>query len=216
MKDSFCWKAYKYLDMQENSINSHNFHSMLYRTYLHQKQLFNLQILKESMSLERILLWNIMIRKKLFGNLFAQLKSVQFNGNKKLMRLSVFSLSIRIVVSVLLLNSINSEVETLETEVLLLSHLQLIIVLQDSMLKLTLVLLDSMLTLTLVLPELKQIQTLTTEWIMMTKSVEVSMTTQDPKPIKQDSDKLTIMLVLQLKLKAMKLIIKSTNNLLKA
>ena len=197
MKDSFYWKALKYLDMQENSINSHNFHSTLYRIYPHQKLWFNLQILKELMSLERVLLLNIMINKKQYGNLFAQLKSVQFNGNKKLMRLSVFSLSIKIVVSVLLLNFINLEVETLETEVLLLSHLQLIIVLQDSML-----------TSTLVLPELKLIQISTIEWIMMMKLAEVSMTTQDQRSTKQDLDKLTIMLVLQLKLKTMKWIIK--------
>ena len=119
-----------------------------------------------------------------FGNSIALEKDAQSNGIKKLMTQSLSLDNINKVDLALLLSSINLEVETLDTEVL---HLFL----PPS----TIAHQDSKPISTSVPQELKQTPiplTSTTELIMMTNTVEVSMTTQDPKSVKQDSDKSTI------------------------
>ena len=84
------------------------------------------------------------------------------------------------------LSFISLEVETSELETLHPSHHPLIIVPPD---------------LNPVLQELKQTQlTSTTELIMMMSTAEASMTTQDPRPTRPDSDKSTITSILQSKL----------------
>ena len=198
MTDSCSLKVLKSLDMPENSHKTLNFHSDLLLTFLHQKLSFLFLVSEELKLLKKNWLLDMTIKKTQSGNSTVLQKDVQLNGIKRSMMRLLCSENIKMVDLEHQLSFISLEVETSELETLHLSHHPLIIVLPD-------------LTPTSnpVLQELKQTQqTSTTESIMMMSTAEASMTTQDPRPIRPDSEKSTITLILQSKLNPTKWTIK--------